>query len=231
MSARTDHRHRIVEAAADLLSNHGRAAVTTRAVSTAAGVQPPTIYRLFGDMTGLLDAVAADGFTRYLERKAALGASADPVRDLRGGWDLHVEFGLENPAHYLLMYGEPATSSRSGAAEEARRLLLRLMGRVAEAGRLLVGVEQAAQTLHAACMGVTLSLIGTAPSERDPALSSRTREAVLAAITCDATGEEDREPARRAVALRSVLDRAADGFSPGERLLLEEFLARLAASP
>ena len=35
----------------------GRGAVTTRAVSAAARVQPPTIYRQFGDMRGLLDAV------------------------------------------------------------------------------------------------------------------------------------------------------------------------------
>jgi AcrR family transcriptional regulator len=36
----------------------GRRAVTTRAVAAGAGVQAPTIYRLFGDKDGLLDALA-----------------------------------------------------------------------------------------------------------------------------------------------------------------------------
>lgn len=30
--------------------------------------------------------------------------SRDPVADLRAGWDLHVGFGLCNPALYSLMY-------------------------------------------------------------------------------------------------------------------------------
>ena len=47
-----------MEVAARLLREQGAAAVTTRAVAMAAGVQAPTIYRLFGDKDGLLDAVA-----------------------------------------------------------------------------------------------------------------------------------------------------------------------------
>src|SRR4051794_36006940 len=52
-------RDRILQAAARLLAEGGREAVSTRAVSRAAGVQAPTIYRQFGDMQGLLDAVAS----------------------------------------------------------------------------------------------------------------------------------------------------------------------------
>jgi len=55
---RTDGGQRIVRAAAELLTKGGLDAVSTRAVSAAAGVQPPAIYRRFGDMQGLLDAAA-----------------------------------------------------------------------------------------------------------------------------------------------------------------------------
>jgi len=48
-----DARARIVRAATELLATGGRNAVTTRAVSAAAGVQAPTIYRHFGDMQSL----------------------------------------------------------------------------------------------------------------------------------------------------------------------------------
>src|SRR6185436_1264125 len=40
----TDQRTRIVRAAADLLVRGGQAAVSTRAVSAAAGVQAPALY-------------------------------------------------------------------------------------------------------------------------------------------------------------------------------------------
>ena len=115
-AAATSPRDRILRAAATLLAEGGREAVTTRAVSAAADAQPPTIYRQFGDMRGLLDAVAADGFARYMEVKVARGETADPVADLRAGWDAHVGFGLANPALYALMYGDP----RPGAAPPPR---------------------------------------------------------------------------------------------------------------
>ena len=65
-AAADNTRARIVAAAAGLLTKGGREAVSTRAVSAAAGVQAPTIYRLFGDKQGLLEAVASHGFTTYL---------------------------------------------------------------------------------------------------------------------------------------------------------------------
>ncbi len=68
----------IVEVAARLLHDGGPGAVTTRAVAAAAGVQPPTIYRLFGDKDGLLDAVAEHVFATYVDGKARNDDTADP---------------------------------------------------------------------------------------------------------------------------------------------------------
>ncbi len=213
--------------------------MTTRAVSTAAGVQPPTIYRLFGDMNGLLAATAADGFTRYLTRKSSRAPSADPVDDLRAGWDMHIEFGLDNPAHYLLMYGQPQPGGESDAAREAHRLLREILERVARAGRLTVPVERAAQMVHGAGMGVTFALLALRPEERDLGVSAQTREAVIAAITTDADTDDDlprasdsaREARRRVLALRSILDDMPATYTPGERMLLEELLDRAGLDP
>src|SRR5690242_14236128 len=129
------HRERIVEAATALLADGGPDAVSTRAVATAAGVQPPTIYRLFGDKQGLLDAVVAHGFAAYLATKTAREPLADPVDELRAGWDEHVGLGLANPALYRLMYSQP----RSGpAVTAAYGILAQRIHRIAEAGRLRV---------------------------------------------------------------------------------------------
>ena len=69
--AAPDVRERIIAAAAKLIAAGGRDAATTRAVAAAAAVQAPTIYRLFGDKRGLLDAVAGHGMAAYLAEKAA----------------------------------------------------------------------------------------------------------------------------------------------------------------
>jgi len=222
-----DTRERILEAAAALLVAEGRDGLSTRAVSAAAGVQPPALYRLFGDKDGLLDAVAAYGFDEYLTGKRALGSTGDAVEDLRRGWDLHVEFGLSRPEFYVLMYGDARPGRTSPAAREAEGMLRSIVERVAAAGRLRVGVERAARLVHATGMGVVLSLIATAPEERDPDLSATARETVLSRIL---TGTE--EPAgsdlpERAIALRAGLD-GATALTGAERVLLAEWLDRIA---
>src|SRR4051812_14085957 len=144
-------RERIVEVAARLLAEGGREAVTTRAVTAAAGVQAPTLYRLFGDKAGLLDAVAEHGFAAYLATKQPPERTpgADPVDSLRAGWDLHVGFGLANPALYSLMYGEPRPGTVSRAADAAFRTLRAHVRNIAEAGRLRIAEEHAVQLIHA----------------------------------------------------------------------------------
>ncbi|CAL9373619.1 hypothetical protein SUDANB121_00923 [Nocardiopsis dassonvillei] len=232
MGDRQDTRRRVIDAAADILTRQGREAVTTRSVSAAAGVQPPALYRIFGDMAGLLDAVAADGFERYLAGKRAQEPSGDPVGDLRAGWDLHVRFGVDNPAHYVLMYAPGVARDGGGAAARAREILLGLVGRVAEAGRLAVDAETAAEMIHSACTGVVLRLIERGGD--DPRLSEAVREAVLAAVV---TGPEavregaDTGMSAHANALRVLLSRGGAGgvLTPGEAALVDELLVRLAA--
>ena len=82
-SSRDRTRARLVAVAAELLATQGPDAVTTRSVALAAGVQAPTIYRLFGDKSGLLDAVVEHGFAGYLARKPPADAEADPIAGLR----------------------------------------------------------------------------------------------------------------------------------------------------
>jgi AcrR family transcriptional regulator len=228
----TDGRDRILRAAARLIAESGGEPVSTRAVCAAAGVGAPTLYHHFGDKQGLFDAVAARGFEEYLASKRAMAPSGDPVEDLRHGWDVHVEFGLTNPAFYTLMYG---TRRDTPAVREAYAILLGLIDAVARAGRLRVPVETAAQMVQAAGVGVVLFLI--ANGDDGGGLSARTREAVLAAVTVpdDSSDDSSDDPAPRdtraaaAVALRAAL--ATDppsGLSPAEAALLAEWLDRLA---
>ena len=219
-------RERIVEAAAALLTEGGREAVSTRSVSAAAGVQAPTLYRLFGDMQGLLDEVASHGFGTYLRSKAALTPSGDPVEDLRRGWDLHVGFGVENPAYYALIYGEPRPGAQSPAAVQATEILAAQVRRIAEAGRLRVSEERAAHLIHSAGAGMTFELISLLPEQRDPELSVLARESIIAAVTTDAPAAEHDGVTGNAIALRAAVPRLTQ-LSTAERALLDEWLGRI----
>ncbi|MFD8097393.1 TetR/AcrR family transcriptional regulator [Streptomyces malaysiensis] len=164
-------RERILQAAADLLTQRGREAVSTRAVSAAAGVQAQTIYRHFGDMRGLLDAVARRGYADYLAAKQAHIGAGDPVEQVRDGWDLHIAFALANPAVYRLLYADPRPDAESPLTGEAHKVLLGLVEGIAKVGRLRTSVESAAAMVHSSGVGVALTLIaaqagGNCPSTR-----------------------------------------------------------------
>ncbi|MEU1410820.1 TetR/AcrR family transcriptional regulator [Streptomyces sp. NPDC005731] len=229
-SSAADTRERLLDAAASLLSHGGREAVSTRAVSAGAGVQAPTIYRLFGDMNGLLDAVATHGFRTYLADKHSLGDTDDPVDDLRRGWDLHIEFGLSMPAFYALMYGE-GRERASPAGREAYRMLRRQIGRVGAAGGLRMSVDRATLIMHASGVGVVLSLLATPPADRDVEISPIVREQVLRTIT---TGHKDEtatptDVPSRSVALHEALRSSGTAaLTPAEQAVLTEWLDRMA---
>ncbi|WP_026925272.1 TetR/AcrR family transcriptional regulator [Glycomyces arizonensis] len=224
------HRERIMAAVTRLLAEGGFEAVSTRAIAAAAGVQPPVIYRLFGDKQGLLDAAAAHGFREYLDDKTFLEPTADPVGDLRTGWDLHLEFALANPALYTLMYVRPRAAETSPAARSAFAVLAGHIRRIAEAGRLAVPEDRAAALIHATGTGTALTLIATPAEHRDPQLSLSAREAAIAAITTDAPATADPGPVAAAVALRAALPRT-DALTDAERGLLRQWLDRIADSP
>jgi AcrR family transcriptional regulator len=220
-------RERIIEAAATLLSEGGRDAVSTRAVCAAADVQAPAIYRLFGDMQGLLDATGSFGLTSYLAEKSAIKETDDPVQDLRAGWDLHVGFGLAQPWFYTLIFGEARPGHEPTAAKQAAAVLAHRVKRIAQAGRLRVDEERAAQLIHSTGKGVTLTLISALPESKDLRLSTMARESVLATITNDAdTAVASAGLRNAAVSLEASIDEASV-LTAAERTLLAEWLRRI----
>ncbi|MFE9610711.1 TetR/AcrR family transcriptional regulator [Streptomyces sp. NPDC006012] len=224
-------KERILCAAADLLIREGRTAVSTRAVSAAAGVQPPTLYRLFGDKEGLLDALAAFGFQQYLAEKQTLEETDDAIADLRRCWDQHIDFGLSRPGFYVLMYGEGRYRGDIPAGLETIAILRRYLARVAAVGRLRVSVERATQLMHTNSLGVVLSLISIPPPERDLELPTAARECLLGTITSvgDRGPEAPKDVASRAVALREALrDNDTVAMTRSESALLADWLDRIA---
>ena len=228
-SSRDQTRAQLVEVAAHLLATQGPDAVTTRAVALAAGMQAPTIYRLFGDKNGLLDAVAEHGFASYLARKPPVGADADPVESLHAGWELHVGFGLANPELFRLMYTTLRTPQGRAVAAAGIGILQARVRRVAEAGRLRVTERRAADLIHAAGTGVVFTLIDQAAAERDDTLADTAWESVCATILTEASAGVATGPAAAAVTLRAALPELT-ALTAAERTLLGDWLDRIADS-
>jgi AcrR family transcriptional regulator len=222
---RADTRSRIVEATARLLQEQGPAAVTTRGVAEAAGVQAPTIYRLFGDKDGLLDAVAEHVLATYVSSKAAVVAAAsaddvDPLEDLRAGWDTQIAFGVANPTIFGLL-SDPARGVRSPAAQSGKRVLESRVHRVALSGRLRVSESRAVALIMAAGSGAVLTTLATPVEERDPGLADAMYDAVLGQILTDATSPAGSDTVTHAVALRAAAPDLAMLSEPEQRLLAE----------
>lgn len=226
---RGDTRLNLVEVAAQLLREQGPTAVTTRAVAHAAGVQAPTIYRLFGDKEGLLNAVAQHVFSTYVASKVHVADSGDPVADLRAGWDTHIEFGLANAALFGLLT-DPSRDTRSPATAAGIEILQTRVHRIAATGRLRIPERRAVDLIRAAGTGAVLTLVSMPPEHRDLALADTMYAAVMHAVLTDTPPHVDDTTTAAAVAFRTVVPNL-DRLTHAERALMTEWLDRATDIP
>ncbi|MFS8099715.1 TetR/AcrR family transcriptional regulator [Lentzea alba] len=227
-----DTRTRILEAAEELLDTSPDRDISTRAVCAAAGVGAPVLYRLFGDKNGLLSAVVDYGFDRYLATKREALPSADPVADLRSGWDTHVGFARAHPTVYRMMFS-PSFDAVPDAAKEALLLLRQVLERCAEAGRLRIDPETAAQIVMSANVGVALSIVTQPETYADPTLSTQVRDAVHARLLTpdpDAAAPSTDEASllTASVQLAALLRTRRTALGKAETALMLEWLDTLA---
>jgi hypothetical protein len=143
-----------------------------------------------GGRAGLLEAVAEHGFTTFIATKRATPRPRDPIEDLRAGWELAIQFGLENPALFTLMYSEP-TRPASPALKAGMEILMGRIRRLATSGRLRVDEELAAAIIHATARGAVLTWLSPPDDGRDPALLTTLRESMVAAVTSERPAVRD----------------------------------------
>ncbi|KQO60000.1 hypothetical protein ASF23_15225 [Curtobacterium sp. Leaf261] len=230
-------RVRILDTAAALLNEDGRDAVTTRAITTALHIQAPTIYRIFGDKQGLLDAVALHGFSNHLASWTGWTPGADPIESLRQGWDMHIAWGLQHPHVYSIAYGDPHPGSSTAAADAIDAILRTQIEVAATDGLLAVPVEDAVAMLRATGVGVVFTLLAMPVDRRDMSLSTRGREAALGAVLAERGQAQEQghghghgQGAVRLGAAMQLRQQVADStaLTPNERALLGDWLDRLA---
>ena len=131
-----DLRAVLLHAAEAELAERGIEAFSLRSVAKRAGVSHAAPAHHFGDTGGLLTALAAQGYQQFLAAQAAREAvaAANPQAQLVASGLGYVDFALERPALFRLLFG--SSRPNYGNAE---------LGRVAEAAYLhLVHLVQAA---------------------------------------------------------------------------------------
>jgi len=147
-------RDEILEAAEDLLITTGsEEAVSIRAVARATGVTPPSIYRHFEDKAHLLFEVCARHFARHDEAlEAATAGIDDPVEALHAMGRAYVQFGIDDPEHYRIMFMGPAYSAPDQWTDllstGAFAHLVEGIGQAVEAGRLRATGDPFQTALH-----------------------------------------------------------------------------------
>jgi AcrR family transcriptional regulator len=102
-----DLRAALVHAAMELLEESGEADLSLRAVARRAGVSPAAPYRHYADREALVSAVAAVGYRELAERLAAAHPSPSTPEQLASVAIAYVQFALERPALFRIMFTEP----------------------------------------------------------------------------------------------------------------------------
>lgn len=132
-----DLRAALLAAAEAELAERGVEGFSLRSVAKRAGVSHAAPAHHFTDAGGLLTALAAEGFRRFLDTQAAREAQAapDPRAQLLAAGLGYVDFALARPALFRLMFGsdraEFADPELSAASEAA---YLHLVGQVRALG-------------------------------------------------------------------------------------------------
>jgi AcrR family transcriptional regulator len=189
MSAAARREH-LLDAAKAVVAGHGFHAVSIEAVARAAGITRPIVYRHFGDLGELLDALVDRETTRALAQLQAFMPAADrggddPRPDLLAALEGYLRAVGDDPVTWRLVLMPP-----EGAPG--------LLGERIAAGRAAV-VAQLAQA------------IGPRAGSPDPELTARALSAVADEAARLTLADPERYPPERIVAhgrwLFSLFDR------------------------
>ncbi len=173
-----DLRAALLSAAEAELAEAGVEGFSMRSVARRAGVSHAAPKHHFGDAGGLLTALAAEGFRRFLATQQAREAmaAADPRSQLLAAGLGYIDFAQARPALFRLMFGSlkpdfavPDLNDAGGAAYG------HLVQQVQAVGGGAADVAAVWGTVHGLAdlmmSGRLLPLDGMSPKDRDAALA------------------------------------------------------------
>src|SRR6478735_1741030 len=103
-------RDQLVEAGLRVLERDGLPALSARRLAAETGTSTMAVYTHFGGMTGLVDAIAGEAFSRFTRALTEVPSTDDPVADFMVMGVHYRDYALANPHRYQMMFGTSAES-------------------------------------------------------------------------------------------------------------------------
>jgi len=101
----------ILEESMKLFVEEGFSKVSVRKIAERIQYSPTTLYLYFKDKNEILFHCCESGFIKMLEQNIALALISDPIERLHQMGVNYLNFGLENPEYYDLMFIQEAPMS------------------------------------------------------------------------------------------------------------------------
>lgn len=165
-------RREIMTAARELFVEHGYDSVSMRKVADKIEYSPTTIYLYFKDKKDLLINICEETFAHLHQSLEKIeNASGDPLVCLKKGMRAYIEFGLQHPSDYTMVFITSPGSYDEELAEEykfegsmGQRAFSHLENMVTQCiqqGKIKKGDPATiSQTIWASLHGLTSLLIG-----------------------------------------------------------------------
>jgi AcrR family transcriptional regulator len=160
---RLELREKILATAREMFAREGVEAVTMRKIADRIEYSATAIYQYFPDKDALLREICERDFTALAQQSLRVAREPDPVERLRKLGRAYVDFALEHPSSYRLMFMTPKTAGQKtmdgqGVPErDAYALLRSVVQECIEQGRLdkkSWDAELVSQSLWAAVHGL-----------------------------------------------------------------------------
>ncbi len=107
-------RERLIDGGIRLLERDGLQSLSVRNLAAEAGTSTMAVYTHFGGMTGVVDAVASEAFSRFAQALTDAGQTDDPVADFFVMGAAYRAFAIANPQRYQLIFGTSSPASVAG---------------------------------------------------------------------------------------------------------------------
>lgn len=102
-------RQSILNAAGELFLEKGYEGFSLRQVAERIGYSATTIYRYYENKDDLLLAIVREGFTEFNRQlSSAVQGARTPLKKIEALGETYVNFGMENPVYYQLMFMQRA---------------------------------------------------------------------------------------------------------------------------
>lgn len=112
--------HALCQAASEVISEKGLGGFSLREVARRAGVSHTAPAHHFGDMTGLLTALATNGFNAlYDAQEALIDPDAPPAERLASVARAYVELAQEHPGYCEVMFRVDVVDASDPTLQEA----------------------------------------------------------------------------------------------------------------